>query len=48
MVLVLVALTYRLVSLLIDTCWWSVVVEEVEALGEVLTDLTENQSIKPQ
>lgn len=47
MILVFVALAYRLVSCCIDTRWWAFFVEEVKALGEVVTDLSKDGSTKP-
>lgn len=46
-VLVFVALAYWLIHLCSDTLWWSSVVEEIKALGEVFADLSDDQSTKP-
>ena len=46
-VLVLVALAYWLVSRCRDTGWWGFIVEEIEALGKIVADLSEDQSTKP-
>lgn len=46
-VLVVVLLAYWLVSCCTDTLRWSFIVEEIKALGEVITDLSKDQSTKP-
>ena len=46
-VLVLVALAYWLVSRSRNTARWGFIVEEIEALGKVVADLSEDQSAKP-
>lgn len=45
---VVVALAYELASRFADTRRWSLFVEEVEALGEVLADLADDQPAQPQ
>lgn len=45
---VVVALAYVLGSWFAETRWWSLFVEESEALGEVLADLSGDQWAQPQ
>lgn len=46
-VVVPVALADRLVSCCRESLWWSFIIEEIKALGEVVADFTEDQATEP-